>query len=75
MVSSMPLLCAWWREADAVVSLVPKQCSKMMFAITCVLASLALASGAVEGDRITKLPGFVGDLPSTHYSGCEFSCI
>jgi hypothetical protein len=46
---------------------------KMMFAITCVLASLALASGAVEGDRITKLPGFVGDLPSTHYSGCEYT--
>eukprot|EP01032_Pedospumella_encystans_P015354 gene15354-17568_t len=41
----------------------------MLFAFICVLATLAIASGAVEKDRVTKLPGFVGDLPSTHYSG------
>lgn len=43
----------------------------MLFAFICVLATLAIASGAVEKDRVTKLPGFVGDLPSTHYSGCK----
>jgi hypothetical protein len=43
----------------------------MIFALTCALAALALASGAIEADKITKLPGFVGDLPSTHYSGCK----
>lgn len=43
----------------------------MLLAITCVLAALAIASGAIEADKVTKLPGFVGDLPSTHYSGCK----
>jgi carboxypeptidase C (cathepsin A) len=26
-------------------------------------------NGAVESDRVTKMPGFAGELPSTHYSG------
>ena len=42
----------------------------MLFVATCVLAALALASGAKDADKITSLPGFVGTLPSTHYSGC-----
>lgn len=29
----------------------------------------AAAHGAIEADKITSLPGFVGPLPSTHYSG------
>jgi len=48
-----------------------KLITKMLFAITCVLAALGIASGAIEADKVTKLPGFVGDLPSTHYSGCK----
>ena len=55
--------------AQFVALLLPR---KMMFSIVCVLASLALVSGAIESHKVTKLPGFVGDLPSTHYSGCKF---
>lgn len=33
------------------------------------LGALGLASAAIEADKVTSLPGYVGDLPSTHYSG------
>lgn len=33
------------------------------------LGALGLVSAAIEADKITKLPGFQGDLPSVHYSG------
>jgi hypothetical protein len=32
---------------------------------------VSLASAAVEEHKVTTLPGFVGKLPSTHYSGCK----
>ncbi len=43
---------------------------KMIYAVG--LAALHLCShafGSIEADRVTSLPGFVGTLPSTHYSG------
>ncbi|KAJ1438406.1 Alpha/Beta hydrolase protein, partial [Ochromonadaceae sp. CCMP2298] len=39
-----------------------------MFALACALV-VALTSAAVLEDKVTSLPGFKGDLPSTHYSG------
>lgn len=45
----------------------------MMFLVACALASLALVSGAIEKDKVTTLPGYTGNLPSTHYSGCKFA--
>lgn len=33
------------------------------------LGALGLASAAIEADKVTSLPGFKGELPSTHYSG------
>lgn len=35
----------------------------------CASLVLGFASAAVPADKITSLPGYVGDLPSTHYSG------
>jgi len=32
---------------------------------------LAAVKAAIPEHKITTLPGFVGDLPSTHYSGCK----
>lgn len=41
-----------------------------MFASLVILLSLVGAvQGAVEADKVTTLPGYSGDLPSTHYSG------
>ena len=37
--------------------------------ITFVSLFVASSYAAVEADRVTTLPGFVGTLPSTHYSG------
>lgn len=34
-----------------------------------ILAAQALVHGAIESHKVTTLPGFVGELPSTHYSG------
>jgi len=34
-----------------------------------VLSMGALSYGAIESDRVTSLPGYNGELPSTHYSG------
>lgn len=45
----------------------------MMFLVACALASLAIVSGAIEKDKVTTLPGYTGNLPSTHYSGCKFT--
>ena len=33
------------------------------------LSTLGLASAAIQSDKVTSLPGYDGDLPSTHYSG------
>jgi hypothetical protein len=41
-----------------------------MFVVLATLALISLAYGAVETDKVESLPGFVGTLPSTHYSGC-----
>jgi hypothetical protein len=45
----------------------------MLFVAICAFVCVGFVSGAIEAHRITKLPGFQGDLPSTHYSGCTFS--
>lgn len=47
----------------------------MMFLVACALASLAIVSGAIEKDKVTSLPGYKGNLPSTHYSGCKLTFI
>ena len=35
------------------------------------LLLFGVVQGAVDADLVTKLPGFDGELPSKHYSGCE----
>ena len=40
--------------------------SKAFYAST---ALFGLVSGAIQSDKVTKLPGYDGQLPSTHYSG------
>ena len=35
------------------------------------LCLLALSYAAIEEHRVTKLPGFNGELPSAHFSGCK----
>jgi hypothetical protein len=42
-----------------------------MLASLVFLGLVGLASAAVEEHKVTTLPGFVGKLPSTHYSGCK----
>jgi serine carboxypeptidase-like clade I len=37
--------------------------------LSTLLSSLNVAHGAVEADKVTSLPGYNGQLPSTHYSG------
>ena len=34
-----------------------------------LLSALLSVEGAVESDKVTSLPGYKGELPSTHYSG------
>lgn len=36
---------------------------------TLFLSTLLTAEAAIESDKVTSLPGYKGDLPSTHYSG------
>lgn len=42
--------------------------SRLVQVLLCIVAAVY---AAIEEHKITTLPGFSGNLPSTHYSGCK----
>lgn len=47
--------------------------SNLYFLSVLVISALLFNNvySAIDSDKVTSLPGFVGPLPSTHYSGCK----